>query len=380
MNGKQRVQAAIARQPVDMIPLGFYAVDHDTVARILGRPTFVRNKIATQLALWDGRRAELADGLKRDTVEFFRKIDCADLLLPKEAMLLPPAGYTPDPPRKIGPDVWEDAQGRVYKASWEANELACVHDPTRRSDFSVAEFETPMADPPPPDESIFEVFDYVYDQLGETRYIASPSSGVSGMTLLGGMEHGLLLYAMQPDVIEAANRRSCVRQNAADRSFVRKNAPGVLMEQDAAGTNGPMISPKSYRSYCLPFVRARVQHVKQYAPQVIWHSCGNNIPLMEMYIEAGIDCYQSLQTTAGMEIGFLKERYGADLCFWGGVPVEHLIAGTPAEVRGDVRAALERGRGTGFILGPSHSIAMNTKYDNFMAMLDEFVKLRDKYA
>ncbi len=35
--------------------------------------------------------------------------------------------------------------------------------------------------------------------------------------------------------------------------------------------------------------------------------------------------------------------------------------------------------GGGFILGPSHSIAYGTKYENFMALLDEFVKLRDKY-
>jgi uroporphyrinogen-III decarboxylase len=49
-------------------------------------------------------------------------------------------------------------------------------------------------------------------------------------------------------------------------------------------------------------------------------------------------------------------------------------------VRQAVRTALERGaKGEGFILGPSHSIAMNTKYDNFMALLDEFVALRDKF-
>ena len=36
--------------------------------------------------------------------------------------------------------------------------------------------------------------------------------------------------------------------------------------------------------------------------------------------------------------------------------------------------------GGGFILGPSHSIAKNTQYDNFLAMLDEFVSRRDKYC
>ncbi|MFH1566968.1 MAG: hypothetical protein ABIL09_03145, partial [Gemmatimonadota bacterium] len=90
MNSKERVRAAIARQPVDRVPLGFYAVDHDTVSRVLGRPTFVRNKIEFQVALWEGRREELVAGLKADAVEFYRKLDCADLILPKEAPLVPP--------------------------------------------------------------------------------------------------------------------------------------------------------------------------------------------------------------------------------------------------------------------------------------------------
>ena len=100
---------------------------------------------------------------------------------------------------------------------------------------------------------------------------------------------------------------------------------------------------------------------------------------MEMFIEAGVDCYQSLQTTAGMGCGRLKADFGDRLCFWGGVPVETLIAGDPDDVRNDVRKAMREGaHGSGFILGPSHSIAKNTRYDNFMAMLDEYNKLKDR--
>ena len=62
------------------------------------------------------------------------------------------------------------------------------------------------------------------------------------------------------------------------------------------------------------------------------------------------------------------------------IRVELLVAGTPGEVRASVRQAMERGApGSGFILGPSHSIAYGSKYDNFMAMLDEYVVLRDKF-
>ena len=39
MTSKERVRAAIAGEPVDRIPLGLYAVDCDTVERVIGRPT-----------------------------------------------------------------------------------------------------------------------------------------------------------------------------------------------------------------------------------------------------------------------------------------------------------------------------------------------------
>ena len=379
MNSKERVTAAIARQPVDRVPLGFYAVDHDTVERVIGRKTYVRNKIGIQLALWEGRRDEVAESLKKDTVEFYRKIDCADLILPKEACLLPPKGYDPDPPKKIADDRWEDREGRIYQAVWGVNEIQCIHDPTLgRHTYTVAEFEGPV-EVTPPDPSIFEAVDYVYEQLGDERYVATPTAGVTALTRLGGTVNGLMLYALQPEVVAAANRRSTARQNLLDPYYIRKGAPGALMEQDMAGTNAPLVSPRTFRELCFPYLRERVQHVKQYVPQVIFHNCGNNIPLMDMFIEAGIDCYQSLQTLAGMEVGWLKERFGGSLCFWGGVPVEDLVSATPEDVRRDVRMAMERAaRGSGFILGPSHSVAYGTRYDNWMAMLDEFVRLRDK--
>ncbi len=348
----------------------------------IGGPNHIDIKIAIQIALWEGRRDELAESLKRDTVEFYQKIDCADVILPKEPMLLPPKDYQMETPKSIGEDLWQDSAGRVFKAEWRANEIQCIEDPTPRkpvTDYRVEDYEP--VEVQPPDPSVFEVWDYVNARLGKERYVASPTPGLTALTRLGDTETGLMLYGLRPEIVHAANRQAVDRQNSLDAYYVRPDAPGVLIEQDMAGSNGPLISPRMFKEHCLPYMCERLESLKQHTPQVIFHNCGNNIPLMDMFIETGIDCYQSLQTTAGMEIGFLKERFGHALCFWGGIPLEHLIDGTPDDVRQSVRTALERGApGGGFILGPSHSVAMNTKYENFMAMLDEFERLRDRYA
>jgi uroporphyrinogen-III decarboxylase len=378
MTGKERVRAAIQRQRVDRVPLGFYAVDHDTIEKVIGRPTLVRNKVESQIAIWEGRRDDLVQSLKHDTVEFYRKVECADIILPKEAALVPPKDYTPDPPKQIGPDAWEDRLGRVIQANRAANDIMAVKTPPRPArTWSVEEFETPL-DVHPPDETIFEAFDYVVEQLGAERYICAPLSG-QVMPMLGSFEEAMSVYATQPEVIHAANARHVAIHAQTDRFYCRNGVSGCLMEQDMAGTHGPFISPAMWRELCLPYLKQRIASAKRFLDQVIYHCCGRTIPLLEMFIEAGVDCSQSLQTTAGMEIGKLRTMFGDRIAFWGGVPVELLIAGRPEEVRKSVRVAMERGASRGgFILGPSHSIAYGTKYENFMAMLDEYTRLRDK--
>jgi uroporphyrinogen-III decarboxylase len=76
-----------------------------------------------------------------------------------------------------------------------------------------------------------------------------------------------------------------------------------------------------------------------------------------------------------MDLDKLKDRFDNRIRFWGGIAVEYLVKGTPEDVRQNVRKALDVAkRRKGIILGPSHSIAYGTPYENFMALLDEFQK------
>jgi hypothetical protein len=378
------VRAAIAGEPVDRIPLGFYAVDCDTIERVIGRPTYVRNKIAAQLAFWEGRRDEVVESYQKDTVEFFERLGCADLILAKEAPLVPPRDYVPSPRKQRDAETWEDEAGRIYKVSHLSNELMCVYDPNPADveDFTVESF--PEFDPEeyqPPDPSIFEAQDYVGERLGQDRYLAgiAPVDGV--LPMLGGRVTGMMVLALEPEVVLAASRRGAAQANCDDAHHVRPYHSGMIWDQDTGSTKGPLVNPEQYRQVALPFLKERLASLRRHNQQILMHNCGDNRPLMDMLIEAGVQCYQSLQTTAGMELKPLIARWGKQMTFWGGVPVELLVGGSPEEVRRSVREAMEQGvRGRGFILGPSHSVAYGTKYDNFMAMLDEYQKRADRLS
>jgi len=111
---------------------------------------------------------------------------------------------------------------------------------------------------------------------------------------------------------------------------------------------------------------------------VMKHACGNNNKLLDMFVEAGYDAYQSIQQSAGMELETIKARYGGHFAAWGGIPVELLVSGKPEDVKKAVIHAAEKYKPGGrYIFGSTHSIAVGTKYENFMTMVDEFEKGRD---
>ncbi len=57
MDSKERVRRALAHEPVDRVPIGFFAIDFDTVERILGHETYLRAKAKSQIAF--GRGVEM---------------------------------------------------------------------------------------------------------------------------------------------------------------------------------------------------------------------------------------------------------------------------------------------------------------------------------
>lgn len=382
MNSKERVLSYIRREPTDSVPLGFYLVDHDIISKVIGRPTYVRNKIGLQKAYWEGRRDEVVESMKADIVDFYEKMDLCDIITYMEACEVPPKGYMPSPPKKLSDEEYEDSAGRIFKLSKISDEFVCVKDPTSKTrQYTLEEFLEPAEKLEKPlDPSTLEVYNHVVSHFKNTRYVAGLTGGLASIfILLGGMEQGLMEYIENPEMVKAASRQMTGRLNIRDPYYMMPGLGGAFLSCDLSSTNGPLISPQMFREFSLPSFKARIENIRRLQPgiQILFHSCGNSRPIIKDFIEAGVQVYQSLQSIPEMWVGDLKKDFGEDLIFWGGVPVEELVGGTAEDVRKSVRRAMAvAAKGGGVILGPSHSIAFGTKYENFMAMLDEFDKLR----
>ena len=378
MNCVERVRAAINFEEPDSVPIGEFVIDCDIASRVLGRKTFLRDKIATQIAYWEGRRDEVVQGLIRDIPELFLKLDIYDILCVAKLGMVPPKGYRPEAPRKIADGTWEDIAGRIWKASLAANEIAIVHDPTvweRR--FTLEQFDL---DPEvhPPDESAYEVMDAVLPKLPPGRYLLGDFPMASQQVMLGGWERGLYEIADNPDVVGRAVQASIAGARKAQAMWRDRGCHGVINGTDFGHTTGTFVAPDTCRRLFLPAIKFNVSSAHAQGLDYFQHTCGDSRPIIDQFVEAGVDAMQSLQPEAGMTPATVKKLSGGRIAGWGGVNLHTLISGTPEDVRAEVRQTMETAkRGGGLILGASQSIGFGTKYDNFMAMLDEFCRTRD---
>ena len=92
-----------------------------------------------------------------------------------------------------------------------------------------------------------------------------------------------------------------------------------------------------------------------------------------MFIEAGLDCINPVQiSAAGMDPETIKNRFGADITFWGGgIDTQHTLPfGQPDEVYDETSRLIRIfGEGGGFVFNTVHNIQANTPKENLEAMI-----------
>ncbi len=376
MTSKQRVKETLEGRIPDRVPWGEFAVDFDTVEKILGHETYLRAKARSQIAFWEGRHDEVAESYRRDHIELHRRLDLDIVTFPMATWELPPENVDP-PPRRVDDSTWEDKYGRVFKYSAFTEDITCVRDPVaEEKKFEVDDFRGEPAAPGRNPRS-WAILDAVIREFKSEKFICGPSGGIVGTVLPGGLEKGSLALVHEPELVMAATDRLRREQEIADSVIIHPDSDGVLVAHDFGHKTGPFIGPAMFRRFFLEANTSRVLRLRRdFGKKVILHSCGDVRSYLDFFVEMGLDAYQSIQGTAGMDICTLKKSHGAKITLWGGVQLENLVAGTPEEVRCDVRRAMGCAKDGGrFILGTSHSIAVGSRYENVMAMIDEHHRL-----
>ena len=140
---------------------------------------------------------------------------------------------------------------------------------------------------------------------------------------------------------------------------------------DVCGQNGWLIAPDVYRKMIKPKQRRLVEAIKSKTDaKIYYHSCGAVFDLIPDLIELGFDILNPVQVSArGMDTRRLKEEYGKDITFWGGIDTQHVMPfGKPEEVANEVKRRIDDlAPGGGFVFATVHNIQAFVPPENIVA-------------
>ncbi|HEX7434500.1 MAG TPA: uroporphyrinogen decarboxylase family protein [Anaerolineaceae bacterium] len=119
---------------------------------------------------------------------------------------------------------------------------------------------------------------------------------------------------------------------AVSRPILEEIAPDyVFINEDMAMKNGPLLSPKTYRTFIFPHMRRLVDFYKHYGVRyVLVDTDGNSDALIPLLMDAGVDGIWPMERASDMDPIQLRKKYGRALRLWGGVDKRELTKDLPA--------------------------------------------------
>ena len=367
---RERVFCALEHREPDRVPWGEHSIDYNVYEDILGRETFVQAKMKETRAYWDGRRDEVVASAKRDIPDLVRALEMD--IVPVGGV--PQRGYHPEPMKELDEVTFRDSGGDVYRISSTTHDLM----PYERNTAgyvapTVGSLQNQIdrlheGPPPDPEDSRWELVHHVVEEMKDTHFIMVKCGDLVWPGFGATEEESWMNLVLEPDVCKKLAELTGRRLLRDVELYAKLGADGIMPCGDLGSSTSLMASPAIYREMVYPWHAAHVDKAHSLGLKVLKHCCGHVWPVIDELAEV-YDAYEGIQATAGMDIGKLKERVGGRLCLWGGIWHEHIILGTREDIRNDARYAFRSaGPGGGYIMGSTHSLAVDAKAENILEM------------
>ena len=196
---------------------------------------------------------------------------------------------------------------------------------------------------------------------------------------LVGLEKFLMDLMMEEDYIPVLLDRVEAYSTQCGLKMIELGADMIWAGDDFGTQSGMILSPALWREHFKPRYARMWKKFRQANPniKIAYHSCGSIVPIIEDYIEIGLDFLNPIQPlAAGMNLAELYRQYGDRLGFFGGVDVQDILPnGSAEDVRAEVRRVMDAVRHSPrFIIAPAHNIQPDTSVENIFAFFDEAIR------
>jgi uroporphyrinogen decarboxylase len=194
---------------------------------------------------------------------------------------------------------------------------------------------------------------------------------------LRGLDAFLIDMALNPDFAAALLERVTtviegllkLAMQAGGEFFDMVELPG----DDYAGNTNLLVSPAMFRQFIQPCLQRLVNAIKEHHPQVkvMLHSDGAITKLLPEIIALGVDVLHPLEPLPATDLVEIKEKYGSQISFLGGIDISHAMPGTREQVRLEAKQRIAQlAPGGGYILAPSNHLQADVPEENVIELFE----------
>jgi uroporphyrinogen decarboxylase len=191
---------------------------------------------------------------------------------------------------------------------------------------------------------------------------------------LTGLEKYMVAMMCDEPWLDMLNDRVEEWSTGLALQLVKAGADAIWLGEDLGSQTSTLISPEDWRLKFKPRHKQMIEKLRHENPGIIiiMHSDGAVAPLLDDFIEIGVDVYNPVQPNVpGSDPQELKDRYGDRICFFGGIDQQELLpSGDIARIRSEIKSRTGiLGKDRGYLLAPAHILQSDVSMESVETMI-----------
>ncbi len=184
---------------------------------------------------------------------------------------------------------------------------------------------------------------------------------------LMGEEQACLAYYTQPDLMrDILDTLRDTSTKVLERITESLTIDQLYVHEDMAGKSGPLIGPSQVAEFIAPYYQACWDIVSNCGTRLFnQDSDGNMMPVLDAFLDCGVNVMHPLEPAAGMDMVQVRKRYGQRLAVLGGID-KHVLRRTKQEIDRELQYKMQSlMRDGGTVFGLDHRIPNGTPLENY---------------
>lgn len=140
----------------------------------------------------------------------------------------------------------------------------------------------------------------------------------------------------------------------------------LSVHEDMAGKSGPLIGPTHIKKFIVPYYRKIWDLLHDRGTRIFdQDSDGDMNPVIDVLLDAGVNCMHPMEPASNMDIVKIREKYGTRLAFYGGID-KYVLQKSKQEIIKELEYKIPPMVKTGgCIIALDHRIPNGTPLDNY---------------